>query len=98
MERILSRGWAEVGGLQASLKKQQKVGLKRPRGRRSLNIQAQPQSYEAGREAGLEAGEAGVEASLKARSLSLSARLKSLEAGLGDKPRAWLAGRTKAYK
>ena len=68
----------------------------------------------AGREAGLEAsrqpsrqakpqytGEAGVEASLeslKARSLSLSARLKSLEAGLGDKPRAWLAGRTKAYK
>ena len=23
---------------------------------------------------------------------------KSLEAGLGDKPRAWLAGRTKAYK
>jgi len=26
------------------------------------------------------------------------ARLKSLEAGLGDKPRAWLASRTKAYK
>ena len=72
-----------------------------PRGRRSLNIQAQPQSYEAGREAGLEAGEAGVEASLEAsrhEASGLSARLKSLEAGLGGKPRAWLAGRTKAYK
>ena len=50
----------------------------------------------AGREAGLKAG---VEASLEASRHEASAsRLKSLEAGLGDKPRAWLAGRTKAYK
>ena len=59
-----------------------------------LNLKVTRQAVEAGLEAGVEASLR----SLKARSLSLSARLKSLEAGLGGKLPAWLAGRTKAYK
>ena len=57
-----------MGGLQASLKKQQKVGLKATRQasrQAKPQYKAQSQSHEAGREAG-EAGVAGVEASLEA--------------------------------
>ena len=60
--------------------------------RRNLKVTRQ-----AARQASRQARQASRQAS-KPQSLSLSARLKSLEAGLGGKPRAWLAGRTKAYK
>ena len=66
----------KVGGLQASLKKQQKhlkAGLKA--GLEAVNIQ-----NEAGREAGLEAGEAGVEASLEASRHEASASVQGSKA------------------